>query len=29
MNPYFLAGKIINETGGLLSQTAISGKNKK
>lgn len=29
MNPYFLAGKIITETGGLLSQTAISGKNKK
>lgn len=27
MNPYFLAGKIITETGGSLKQTAISGKN--
>lgn len=29
MNPYFLAGKIITETGGLLSQTSICGTNKK
>lgn len=27
MNPYFLAGKIITETGGSLKQTSISGKN--